>query len=78
VPPRYKIRIAGHLDKSTAAAFAGLNVTACGSVTVVGGEFDQASLHGLLERIRFLGLELIEVRRVRGSSGYLGDRQARR
>lgn len=64
---RYEIRIAGRLDERAADAFAGLDVAARGSVTVIRGEFDQASLHGLLERIRFLGLDLVEVRRVRGS-----------
>jgi hypothetical protein len=67
VPARYEIRIAGQLDQTAVAAFAGLKVTPCGSVTVVRGEFDQASLQGLLERIRSLGLDLIEARRVRGS-----------
>lgn len=67
MPARYEIRIAGQLDPTAAAAFAGLKVTVCRSVTVVGGEFDQASLQGLLERIRSLGLDLIGARRVRGS-----------
>ena len=70
---RYEIRIAGQLDKTAAAAFAGLNVTACDSVTLVSGEFDQAGLHGVLERIRFLGLDLVEARRGRGSPGNRGD-----
>lgn len=65
----YEIRIAGQLDESAAAAFEGLDVTASGGVTVVRGEFDQASLHGLLELIRALGLDLVEARRVRGSPG---------
>ena len=64
---RYEIRIGGRLDERATAAFAGLDVAARGSVTVIRGEFDQAGLHGVLERIRFLGLDLVEVRRVRGS-----------
>jgi hypothetical protein len=67
VPAPYEIRLAGQLDRTAAAAFAGLNITACGNVTVLSGELDQASLHGLLERIRSLGLDLVEARRVRGS-----------
>src|SRR5947209_303206 len=62
---RYEIRIAGRLDETAAAAFAGLDVTARGGATMIRGEFDQAGLHGALERIRFLGLDLVEARRVR-------------
>ena len=66
MPPRYEIRVACQLDETTAAAFAGLDVATCGAVTVITGELDQAALHGLLERIRSLGLELVEARRTRG------------
>lgn len=67
MPARYEIRIASQLDHTAVAALAGLKVTARGGVTVVRGEFDQAGLQGLLERIRSLGLDLIDARRVRGS-----------
>jgi hypothetical protein len=66
-PPTYEIRIAGQLDETSAAAFAGLDVTYHSQVTVITGQFDQAALHGLLERIRLLGLDLIEARRVSGT-----------
>jgi hypothetical protein len=65
--PTYEIRVAGRLDETTAAAFTGLDVASRGEVTVISGEFDQAALHGLLERIRSLGLDLLEARRVRGT-----------
>jgi hypothetical protein len=65
--PTYEIRVAGRLDETTAAAFTGLDVTSRGEFTVISGEFDQAALHGLLERIRSLGLDLLEARRVRGT-----------
>jgi len=65
--PTYEIRIAGLLDEATVMAFAGLDVTSRGAVTVITGEFDQAALHGLLEKIRLLGLDLVEARRVRGA-----------
>jgi hypothetical protein len=68
VPARYEIRIAGQLDELAARAFAGLDVSIRGGVTVISGEFDQAALHGVLERIRTLGLDLLEARRVRGST----------
>ena len=64
--PRYEIRIAGQLDETCAAAFAGLDLASGSGITVITGEFDQAALHGLLERIRMLGLDLIEARRVGG------------
>ena len=65
-PPTYEIRRAGQLDETRAAAFAGLNVASYDQVTIITGEFDQAALHGLLERIRLLGLDLLEARRVDG------------
>jgi hypothetical protein len=64
-PSAYQIRIAGRLDEATIIEFGGLEVAFSGQVTVISGEFDQAALHGLLERIRSLGLDLVEARRVR-------------
>jgi hypothetical protein len=63
---RYEIRIAGQLDEAAIAAFGDLDVSVHRAVTVVTGDFDQAALHGLLERIRLLGLDLVEARRVPG------------
>ena len=65
--PTYEIRIAGQLDETTLGSLAGLDVTCRDGVTVITGQFDQAALHGMLEMIRSLGLDLEEVRRVRGS-----------
>jgi hypothetical protein len=66
VPTRYEVRLAGQPDENSAAAFAGLDMTCDAAVTVISGTLDQAALHGALERIRLLGLDLIEVRQVRG------------
>jgi hypothetical protein len=66
--PMYEIRIAGQLDDTTLAEFAGLEVTCHDNVTVITGEFDQAALHGMLEFIRSLGLDLLEARRVPAGS----------
>ncbi len=63
---RYEVRLAGQPDENSAAAFAGLDMTCDAAVTVISGTLDQAALHGTLERIRLLGLDLIEVRQVRG------------
>ena len=60
--PTYEIRIAGPLDEATATAFAGLDMITRGTVTIITGEFDQAALHGALDRVLNLGLELTEVR----------------
>ncbi len=67
MPARYEIRVAGQLDELAVKAFAGLDVSTQGGVTTITGEFDQAALHGVLERIRSLGLDLLEARRIRGS-----------
>jgi len=61
----YEIRVAGQLDTAAAAAFADLSITVSGGMTVLRGEFDQAGLHGLLEWIRALDLDLVDARRVR-------------
>jgi hypothetical protein len=66
VPAPYEIRVAGRLDETAAWTLAGLDVSTHGADTVITGEFDQAALHGLLERIRTLGLDLVEARRLHG------------
>jgi hypothetical protein len=66
VPPRYEIRFAGRPDDAASDVFAGLDLVSDGKLTLVSGEFDQPALHGLLERVRALGLDLVDVRRVRG------------
>jgi hypothetical protein len=65
-PARYEIRIEGVLEPGRWAAwFEELQVTTSGSETVISGQLaDQAALHGLLTRVRDLGLCLISVRRL--------------
>jgi hypothetical protein len=61
----YEIRIKGRLSDSVLAAFEGLSVTVEPVETVLHGPVpDQSSLHGLLDRIQTLGLELVEIRRL--------------
>lgn len=60
--PTYEIRIAGRVDEDTLTSFAGLTVRLRDEVTVIIGQFDQAALHGMLEMIRSLGLDLLEAR----------------
>ena len=64
-PARYEIRVAGVLDGRWAAWFNGLQVSGQGNQTVIRGLLaDQPALHGLLTRVRDLGLCLISVRRM--------------
>ena len=65
-PIHYEIRVAGVLDGRWSAWFDGLEVTGdeSGSTTIAGPVADQAALHGLLAKVRDLGLELLSVRRI--------------
>jgi hypothetical protein len=60
---RYEIRLKGHLDGRWAAWFDGMSLTNDGDgTTVISGQvIDQAALHGLLQKVRDLGLPLVSV-----------------
>ena len=61
----YEIRIKGRLSDSLLTAFEGLTASVEPVETVLHGPVpDQSSLHGLLDRIQSLGLELVEIRRL--------------
>ena len=61
----YEIHIKGRLSDSLLATFEGLTPTVEPAQMVLYGPVrDQASLHGLLERLQLLGLDLIEIRRL--------------
>jgi hypothetical protein len=63
---RCDIRLKGHLDTRWAAWFDGLTLTHDGDGTTLihGFVADQAALHGLLQKVRDLGLPLISVNHV--------------
>lgn len=63
---RYEIRVKGHLDPRWAAWFDGLHLThgADGTTSLCGHVVDQTALHGLLQRVRDLGIPLISVTQV--------------
>ena len=64
-PARYEIRVADVLDDRWAAWFGGLQISGQGEETVICGMLaDQSALHGLLDKVRDLGLCLISVRRL--------------
>lgn len=64
-PQMYEIRVAGHLSENWAARFEGLSLEhEAQGETVMSGWLDQSALHGVLVRIRDLGLNLISVNRV--------------
>jgi hypothetical protein len=64
-PARYEIRVAEVLDGRWAAWFDGLQISGQGKETAISGLLtDQAALHGVLTKIRDLGLCLISVRRL--------------
>lgn len=63
----YEIRIKGRMSEAMQSAFEEFEVSTAPVETVLHGQvLDQAALHGLLDRIAALGLELVEVRRLAG------------
>jgi hypothetical protein len=67
-PKMYEIRVAGHLSANWAARFEGLSMRhAPKGETVFSGLLDQAALHGVLVKIRDMGLNLIAVNRIEAS-----------
>jgi hypothetical protein len=65
-PTSYELRVQGGLDRRWSAWFEGLRISSDdhGVTTIVGPLPDQAALHGLLGKIRDLGLPLLSVRQI--------------
>jgi hypothetical protein len=65
-PTQYTIRIEGHLSASWAPWFEGLEIRheQSGETVLSGTLVDQTALHGVLMRIRDLGLPLVAVSRL--------------
>ena len=63
---RYEIRVMGQLDVRWAAWFDGLGLSreSDGTSTIHGSVADQAALHGLLQKVRDVGLPLVSVTQV--------------
>lgn len=62
-PTVYQIRLHGHLGPEWAAWFGGLTVTReeSGATLLTGPVADQAALHGLLKKVRDVGLPLVSI-----------------
>jgi hypothetical protein len=65
-PGLYEIRIKGHLEDRWAHWFGDLTITLeeNGDTLLTGPVVDQAALHGLLRKVRDLGMPLLSVNRV--------------
>ncbi len=64
-PARYEIRVEGVLGEHWAGWFEGLQVSSEAGETILSGPVsDQPALHGVLVKIRDLGMRLISVRRL--------------
>jgi len=78
-PGLYEIRIKGHLDDRWSDWFGDLTITLedNGDTLLTGPVVDQAALHGLLKRVRDLGMPLVSVSPLEpGPSTTLGTGQA--
>jgi hypothetical protein len=64
-PARYEVRVEGVLDDRWSEWFEGLHIERQGGETILSGTLpDQSALHGILEKVRDLGLSVITVRRI--------------
>jgi hypothetical protein len=60
----YEIRVVGSIGPAAREAFCDMGVDVEPASTVLSGTLDQCSLHQMLDRVRALGLELVDVRQV--------------
>ena len=79
-PAQYEIRVRGHLPGQWAERFGGLAIDNLpnGEALLAGILPDQAALHGVLNRILYLGLTLVSLKRIElANSQGLEDDNAR-
>ena len=64
-PARYEVRVDGVLDDRWSQWFQGMRIDSDGGETLLTGTLpDQPALHGILDKVRDLGLCIITVRRI--------------
>ena len=70
-PLVYQIRIKGHLGREWADWFGGLTITLedNGETLLTGPVVDQAALHGVLRKVRDLGMSLITLKKISSKTG---------
>ncbi len=69
--PQYEIRLKGYLDSHWGDRFEGLTITLeeDGNTLLSGPVADQSALHGILKKVRDLGMPLVSVNQVRSKQG---------
>ena len=73
--PLYQIRLKGHLGREWTDWFGGMAValTADGDTLLTGTVADQAALHGVLRKVRDVGIPLISVNEIRQDQSQEGE-----
>lgn len=75
-PMIYEVRIRGHLDSQWVDSFGDFAITLKdnGDTLLIGAVVDQAALHGVLKKLRDLGIPLISVNRIAHAPTDLSNR----
>ena len=75
-PTRYEIRVKGYLPPQWADWFEGLTITPeeDGNTLLTGPVADQAALHGLLKKVRDLGMPLVSVVQAQSNRSKKGEK----
>ena len=71
----YQLRVAGHLDQRWSTWFEGFTITHedDGTTSLRGEVIDQSELHGLLAKVRDLGVPLIALQRTTEAANATGS-----
>jgi len=57
----YEVRVAGKLGRSAREAFTDIIIEVEPASTILSAQLDREGLHALLDRVRALGLELVDI-----------------